>query len=60
MTHQFAEIEQKLPFSARETEVNNAIAAGKSVKEVSEALRVPEDTIKNHVRNIIQKLRLFN
>jgi DNA-binding NarL/FixJ family response regulator len=60
MTHQFAEFEPKLSLTEREMEVLSAIAAGKSLREVSQALHVAQNTVKNHVRNIIEKLRLFH
>jgi DNA-binding NarL/FixJ family response regulator len=39
--------------------VLNEIHAGSSVRDISLALQISESTVKNHVRNIIEKLRLF-
>jgi DNA-binding CsgD family transcriptional regulator len=60
LSPQFAEFEPKLPLTAREVEVLNEFAAGKSMREVSQGLHISQNTTKNHVRNIIEKLRLFN
>ncbi len=44
----------------REMRVLNEIHAGSSVRDISLALHISENTVKNHVRNIIEKLRLFS
>lgn len=44
----------------REVEVLELIVAGKSNREISEALFIEEKTVKNHVSNIYAKLHLKN
>jgi two-component system NarL family response regulator len=44
----------------REMEVLELIVAGKSNREISEALFIEEKTVKNHVSNIYSKLHLKN
>ena len=44
--------------SAREREVLELIVRGRSNKEIGSALGVAENTVKNHVRNILEKLQL--
>jgi len=44
----------------REMEVLNALHEGKSLRDMSESMRVSQNTVKNHVRNIIEKLRFFS
>jgi DNA-binding NarL/FixJ family response regulator len=44
----------------REREILSFIAAGKTNREISEALFIAENTVKNHLKNILEKLRLSN
>ena len=44
------------PLTAREVEVLELIAQGLSNREVGQALGITEETIKVHVRNIMDKL----
>lgn len=46
--------------SPRETEVLLQMAFGRSNKEIAEALRITEETVKSHVGNLLSKLRLEN
>ena len=46
--------------SPRETEVLLQMAFGRSNKEIAEALRITEETVKSHVGNLLSKLRLDN
>jgi DNA-binding NarL/FixJ family response regulator len=43
--------------SIREIEVLQSIATGKSNKVVADCLRISEDTVKGHVRNVLAKLQ---
>ena len=43
--------------SIRELEVLQSIATGKSNKVVADCLRISEDTVKGHVRNVLAKLQ---
>jgi len=43
----------------REMQVLREIHARKSLREIGHALSISQDTVRNHVRNIIEKLRLF-
>jgi DNA-binding NarL/FixJ family response regulator len=44
----------------REQEVLELIAQGKSNKEIGAALSMAENTVKNHLKNILEKLHLEN
>jgi DNA-binding NarL/FixJ family response regulator len=46
--------------SPREQEVLTQLAAGRSNKEIAAALGIVEDTVKNHVKHILEKLHLEN
>jgi DNA-binding NarL/FixJ family response regulator len=46
--------------TAREREVLALIAQGKSNKEIAAALQIAENTTKNHLKNILEKLHLEN
>ena len=48
------------PLTAREIEVLELVVAGQSNKEIAEALVISESTVKNHLRNILEKLHLRN
>lgn len=58
-----AENRQQLPgpvLTTRELEVLRLVAKGMSNREVAEKLYISENTVKNHVRNILEKLHLHN
>jgi len=44
------------PISARELEVIGLVAEGKGNKEIAKSLGIREQTVKNHVANIMQKM----
>jgi two-component system NarL family response regulator len=44
--------------SGRETEVLRLVARGKSNKEIADLLAISESTVKNHMTNILAKLRV--
>ncbi|MGI8939254.1 MAG: response regulator [Iamia sp.] len=46
--------------TAREVEVLGYIARGRSNREIAEQLFISENTVKNHVRNILEKLQLHS
>ena len=46
--------------TARELEVLRLVARGMSNREVAEELFISENTVKNHVRNILEKLHLHS
>lgn len=59
--HQRPEEDDKLLLlTAREREVLKAIALGKSNKEISLALHVSLETVKSHIKNIYEKLKIRN
>ena len=45
-----------VPLTSRETQVLNYIASGNSNKQIAYILQISEQTIKNHVSNILRKL----
>lgn len=52
--------ESKNPLTAREKEVLQWVAQGQSNRVISEKLVISEHTVKNHMKNILQKLHLEN
>ena len=46
--------------SEREKEVLELVAQGKSNKEIAAALSIADNTVKNHLKNILEKLHLAN
>ncbi len=48
------------PLTGREQEILNYVAKGMSNKEISITLHISEHTVKNHLKNILQKLHLDN
>lgn len=59
-TDQPAEDDEMHPLSAREQEVLQLVAKGFANKDISAALNISEYTVKNHLKNIMQKLHLGN
>ncbi|WP_391575112.1 response regulator [Cohnella sp.] len=51
---------QSNPLTARESEILALVAKGLSNKEISSQLEISEHTVKNHLKNILQKLHLAN
>ncbi|MHA7966494.1 response regulator [Paenibacillus sp. CAU 1782] len=51
---------QENPLTARESEILGLVAKGLSNKEISSQLDISEHTVKNHLKNILQKLHLEN
>lgn len=51
---------QHSPLTGREREILGLVAKGLSNKEISNALDISEHTVKNHLKNILQKLQLDN
>jgi DNA-binding NarL/FixJ family response regulator len=49
-----------LALTPRETEVLDLVARGKSNKEIASALDIAANTVKNHLKNILEKLHLEN
>lgn len=52
--------ESSVKLTQREVEVINKIADGLSNKEIAGKLYIEEQTVKNHVHNILDKLQLHN
>jgi DNA-binding NarL/FixJ family response regulator len=44
------------PLSAREIEILDYIARGNSNKEIARALKISDQTVKNHITSILRKL----
>ncbi|WP_152397641.1 response regulator [Paenibacillus cellulositrophicus] len=54
------EDDEMSPLTAREREILGLVAKGLSNKEISSQLEISEHTVKNHLKNILQKLHLEN
>jgi two-component system nitrate/nitrite response regulator NarL len=50
----------KTPLTQREREILEQVAAGHSNRIIAEAFHISEHTVKNHLKNILQKLHLDN
>jgi DNA-binding NarL/FixJ family response regulator len=48
------------PLTTREKEILECVARGQSNRDVAEELNISEYTVKNHLKNILQKLHLEN
>ncbi|GAB6931030.1 response regulator transcription factor [Paenibacillus sp. JCM 10914] len=48
------------PLTTREREILGLVAEGLSNRDISLRLRISENTVKNHLKNILQKLHLEN
>jgi len=58
-----AEEKQQFPapaLTSRELEVLRLVAKGMSNREIADQLYISENTVKNHVRNILEKLHLHS
>lgn len=53
-------VQKKTPLSAREQEILEWVAMGHTNREIAEGLNISENTVKNHLKNIMQKLHLEN
>ncbi|MDR9748587.1 response regulator transcription factor [Paenibacillus taichungensis] len=51
---------QSSPLTGREREILGQVAKGMSNRDISSKLDISEHTVKNHLRNILQKLHLEN
>jgi two-component system NarL family response regulator len=63
LARQASEKEQQLPapvLTPRELEVLKLVATGMTNKDVADQLFISENTVKNHVRNILEKLHLHS
>ncbi|HVA75548.1 MAG TPA: response regulator transcription factor [Acidimicrobiales bacterium] len=63
LARQAAEKKEQLPapvLTARELEVLKLVARGMSNRDVADELYISENTVKNHVRNILEKLHLHS
>jgi NarL family two-component system response regulator LiaR len=56
LLHEMREPEKPVALTERETQVLSLLTQGKSNKEIANALRIAEDTVKSHVRHILSKL----
>lgn len=52
--------EDHIPLTTREREILNWVAAGMTNKEIATQLGISDQTVKNHLKNILQKLHLEN
>jgi len=56
LLREMQEPEKPSALTERETQVLSLLTRGKSNKEIANALRIAEDTVKSHVRHILSKL----
>jgi DNA-binding NarL/FixJ family response regulator len=59
-TQRVSAVAKSSELSAREREVLSLVAQGKSNKEIAAAIAIAENTVKNHLKNILEKLHLGN
>lgn len=52
--------EDHIPLTIREREILNWVASGMTNKEIATQLGISDQTVKNHLKNILQKLHLEN
>jgi two-component system NarL family response regulator len=55
-----SDVAQSTELTAREVEIVREIARGASNREIAQRLVISENTVKNHVRNVLAKLHLRN
>ncbi|GAK40202.1 response regulator transcription factor [Paenibacillus urinalis] len=48
------------PLTTREREILNWVASGRTNREIADRLGISDQTVKNHLKNILQKLQLEN
>ena len=60
LRHQELVQSRKPTLTGRELEVLELVAAGNTSKEIGDALYISENTVKNHIRNILDKLGLHS
>ncbi|MNI24201.1 Transcriptional regulatory protein DegU [compost metagenome] len=64
LLHEFSSVQAKIPehspLTGREKEILECVAQGNSNREISDTLAISEHTVKNHLKNILQKLHLDN
>lgn len=58
LRHAGATASRRPELTGRELEVLSLVGAGKTSKEIAEDLYISENTVRNHVRNILDKLGL--
>ncbi|CAM3476575.1 response regulator [Marinicrinis lubricantis] len=51
---------QDLPLTDREKQIISCVAGGATNREVAAQLHIAENTVKNHIKNILEKLNLDN
>jgi RNA polymerase sigma factor (sigma-70 family) len=57
-TQNISELESMEPLTAREKEVIDLIAQGKTNQEIASSLSIEEKTVKNYINNIYSKLQI--
>ncbi|MFD1677488.1 response regulator [Alicyclobacillus fodiniaquatilis] len=55
-----AETQDLQPLTDRETDVLRQLSTGASNRDIAQVLYISENTVRNHVRNILEKLHLKN
>ncbi len=60
LRHREVVVGRKPALTGREIEVLQAVAQGRTSREIGEMLYISENTVKNHVRNILDKLGLHS
>ncbi|AWB44427.1 DNA-binding response regulator [Paenibacillus sp. CAA11] len=55
-----AEYEEEHPLTVREREILQWVASGLTNREIAMQLEISDQTVKNHLKNILQKLQLEN
>ncbi|MFC5406071.1 response regulator [Cohnella soli] len=60
LTHQMNQSAAQASITAREKEILRWVATGSSNREIADRLFISEHTVKNHLKNILYKLKMDN
>jgi two-component system, NarL family, nitrate/nitrite response regulator NarL len=56
----FADEPSPVSLTPRESEILSRVASGETNKQIAQRLVIAENTVKNHIKNLLEKLQLDN